>query len=152
MCPVCTVTVVAGLGLSRLLGIDDVVISIWIGAFILSFSYVTYNWISKKWPKFRSTYYLILTTALVYLLTIIPLILNKSVGISTNCLWKIDKIILGIVVGSVTFLVGAWADKKVRKVRGKQLFPYQKVAFPVLSLIIVSLIFYFITQKQCGLI
>ncbi len=152
MCPVCTVTVVAGLSLSRLLGIDDVVISIWIGALILSLSYITYNWISKKWSKFHSTYYLLLTTVLMYLLTIIPLKLNGSIGALTNCLWGIDKIILGIAIGSITFLIGVWADKKERKIRGKQLFPYQKVVFPVLFLIIVSLIFYFVTQESCGLI
>lgn len=151
MCPVCTVTVVAGLGLSRFLGIDDVVMSIWIGALILSLSYVTYNWLSKKWPKLHNTYYLITTIVLMYTLTIIPLWLNGSIDMKTNCLWGIDKILLGIGVGSVAFLIGAWADKKVRKIRGKQLFPYQKVVFPVLLLIIVSLVFYFITKESCGL-
>ena len=53
MCPLCTVTVVAGLGISRLLGIDDVVSAIWIGALILSLSFVTIAWIAKKWPKLR---------------------------------------------------------------------------------------------------
>ena len=151
MCPVCTVTVVAGLGLSRFLGIDDVVVSIWIGALILSLSFVTYNWLSKKWPKLKNTYYLLLTIFLMYAFAIVPLWLNGSIDMKTNCLWGIDKILLGMGVGSIVFLLGAWADKKVRKVRGKQLFPYQKVVFPVLLLIIVSLIFYFITKGSCGL-
>lgn len=152
MCPVCTVTVVAGLGLSRLLGIDDVIISIWIGALILSLSYVTYNWISKKWPRFQNIYYLVLTAIIMYAFTIIPLLLNGSIGMKTNCLWNIDKILLGISIGSVTFLLGVWADKKERKIKNKQLFPYQKVVFPVALLIIVSIIFYFITKKACGLL
>lgn len=151
MCPVCTVTVVAGLGLSRFLGIDDVVMSIWIGALILSLSFVTYNWFSKKWPKLKNTYYLLLTIFLMYAFAIVPLWLNGSIDMKTNCLWGIDKILLGMGVGSIAFLIGAWADKKIRKVRGKQLFPYQKVAFPVTLLIIVSLIFFFITKESCGL-
>lgn len=151
MCPVCTVTVVAGLSLSRLLGIDDIIVSIWIGALILSLSYVTYDWISKKWPKFHATRYLLLTIFLMYALTLIPLKLNGSIGTESNCLWGIDKIVLGIIIGSFTFLLGAWLDKKERKMKGRQLLPYQKVAFPVFLLIIVSLIFYFVTKEPCGL-
>ena len=150
MCPVCTVTVVAGLGISRLLGIDDVVISIWIGAFILSMSNATHKWISKRWPKFHNIYYLLLTNFVIYALVIIPLYLNGSIGISTNCLWGIDKIILGVIIGTATFLLGIFADKKVRKMHTKQLFPYQKVVFPIVSLIIVSVIFHFVTKKACG--
>ncbi len=146
MCPVCTVTVIAGLGISRLLGIDDMVTSIWIGGFILSFSFVTINWIAKKWPKLSIEKYKLPIIILMYLLVLIPLKLNGSIGISRNILWGIDKIILGISIGSAAFLTGAWADKKVRKVKGKQLFNFQKVVFPVLALIISSLIFYFVTK------
>src|SRR3989344_4306223 len=50
VCPVCTVAVVAGLGVSRTLGIDDVVTSIWIGGLILSMAFWTIDWIEKsKW-------------------------------------------------------------------------------------------------------
>lgn len=142
MCPVCTVTVIAGLGISRLLGIDDVVTSIWIGAFILSFSFVTINWINKKWPKMNINRFQIPFIALVYLLVLIPLKWNASIGIPLNTLWGIDKIILGTVIGSIFFLLGIWADKKVRKIKGKQLFNFQKVVFPVTILALVSLIIY----------
>ena len=36
ICPLCVVAVGAGLGLSRWLGVDDVVSSIWIGALLVS--------------------------------------------------------------------------------------------------------------------
>ena len=82
----------------------------------------------------------------MYLLVLVPLKLNGSIGIARNTLWGIDKILLGTGVGSIIFLIGIWADKKVRKVKGKQLFIYQKVAFPVFALIITNLIFFFITH------
>lgn len=145
MCPVCTVTVVAGLGLSRLLGIDDVIISVWIGGFILSFSFITYDWIAKRWKWFRHDYYLILTIVLMYLLVLVPLKLDGSIGMPLNRLWGIDKIILGTTAGSLMFLLGAWADKKVRKIKGKQLFKFQKVIFPVLALILTSAVGFILT-------
>jgi hypothetical protein len=145
MCPVCTVTVIAGLGISRLLGIDDAVTSLWIGGFILSFSFITISWIDKKWPGLKVQRYRLSVIALLYFLVLIPLKINNSIGIAGNQLWGIDKVVLGTVVGSIFFLMGIWADKKVRKVSGKQLFPYQKVVFPVLSLILASVVTYILT-------
>lgn len=144
MCPVCTVTVIAGLGISRLLGIDDLITSIWIGGFILSFSFITIDWIDKKWPKLSIGKYTYPVIALMYLLVLVPLKLNGSIGIARNTLWGIDKILLGTIVGSIVFLIGIWADKYQRKVAKKILFPFQKVVFPVLALIICSLVFYFV--------
>lgn len=146
MCPICTVTVIAGLGISRLLGIDDVVTSIWIGAFILSFSFALVEWIKKHWPKFKIDGWTLPIVTATYLLVIIPLKMDGSIGIYRNTLWGIDKIILGIIIGSIVFLIGIWADKKERKIRGSQLFKFQKVVFPVTAIIISSLVFYFITK------
>lgn len=141
MCPVCTVTVIAGLGLSRLLGIDDLITSIWIGGFILSFSFVTIDWIDKKWPKLLISRFSIPIIILIYLLVLVPLKWNGSIGIARNTLWGIDKILLGTLVGSVVFLIGTWADRQERKLHKKILFPFQKVVFPVLGLIIASAVF-----------
>jgi hypothetical protein len=152
MCPVCTVTVIAGLGISRLLGIDDLVSSIWIGGFILSFSFITIDWIKKrKWfVRFNSSSVRqFISPAIIiamYLFVLVPLKLSHTIGIALNRLWGIDKIILGTAIGSIAFLSGMWADKKVREVKGKQLFIYQKVVFPILALIITSLIFFFVTR------
>lgn len=146
MCPVCTVTVVAGLGVSRFLGIDDVITSLWIGAFVLSVSFITIAWIAKKWPRSLINNYGVLIITLVYFLVLIPLVLNKSIGISTNTLWGIDKIILGTFIGSLVFLLGIFLDKRVREIYKKQFFSFQRVVFPVLALIITSFIFYLITN------
>ena len=146
MCPICTVAVVAGLGISRLLGIDDVITAIWIGGFILSFSFVTIDWINKKWPKINLSYYYYPTFVLMYLFVLIPFKLNHTIGILRNTLWGIDKIILGITIGSVVFLIGAWADKFQRKKFKKIFFPFQKVVFPILALLISSVIFWLVTR------
>jgi hypothetical protein len=150
MCPVCTVTVVAGLGISRLLGIDDLITSLWIGAFILSFSFVMIDWINKKWPKWKfgfNIWWKVTIIANVYLLALFPLKLNHAIGIVLNRIWGIDKIILGTIIGSLVFLAGAWADKKAREIHGgKQFFIYQKVIFPVLALVLTSVIFWFVLK------
>ncbi len=146
MCPVCTVGVVAGLGISRLLGIDDVVSAIWIGAFIVSFSFITNGWIAKKWPLLPFNFYFLPTFVLMYLFVFIPLKLNGTIGILGNTLWGIDKIVLGIITGSIALLAGGYADKYQRKKFKKIFFNFQKVVFPIVLLILVSSVFYSITK------
>lgn len=141
MCPVCTVTVVAGLSLSRLLGIDDLITSIWIGGFILSFTFITNDWIKRKWPKFNPKYYYYPMFILMYLFVLVPFKMNGTIGISGNTLWGIDKIVLGLIIGSIVFMLGVWADKLQRKKYPKIFFPYQKVVFPVVALLIASFLF-----------
>lgn len=77
----------------------------------------------------------------MYFLVFVPLKFNGSLGIPGNTLWGADKIVLGTFIGTVTFLIGIWADKKIRKIRGKQLFQFQKVVFPILGLIIPTAAF-----------
>jgi hypothetical protein len=136
MCPVCTVTVIAGLGLSRLLGIDDLVTAIWIGGFILSFSFITINWIQKRWPKLKIANWKLVIIFLMYTLALLPLIKTPT----------ISRILYGTAVGSVVFLLGVYADKFQRIKYKKIFFPFQKVVFPVLALLITSLVFFFITK------
>lgn len=146
MCPVCTVGVVAGLGISRLLGIDDVVSAIWIGAFIMSFSFITNDWVARKWPKINSKYYYYPTFVLMYLFVLIPLKLNGTIGILGNSLWGMDKIVFGIIIGSLALLTGGFADKYQRVKFKKIFFPFQKVIFPIVALIVLSMVFYYITR------
>jgi hypothetical protein len=161
VCPVCTVAVVAGLEISRMLGVDDIITSIWIGGLILSASFWTIDWIEKS--KFRDKIYKHICKIkcgmtenqalkfwiilLMYVLVFVPLLFTHTVGIARNSLWGMDKIVLGTVIGSVMFLLGMWVDKRVRKVRdGRQLFQFQKIVFPTLSLILASVVFYFLTK------
>lgn len=148
ICPVCTVAVGAGLGISRALGIDDAVTSVWIGGLVLSMSYWLTDWLPKKNFKFvkkiNSEYLDLIVIILMYSLTLLPLWYGKFIGREANMIFGIDKILFGTAVGSLVFLGGKELDKRVRKIKGKQLFVYQKVVFPVVSLIITSVALHFL--------
>jgi hypothetical protein len=153
VCPICTLAVAAGLGLSRYLGIDDTVSGVWIGGVILSTSLWLVDWLSKKNFKrlkwYRNLKYNSYTTIFfMYALVILPLLKTGIIGHPFNKLWGVDKLILGITVGSGVFLLGVWADKKERKLKGKQLFSFQKVVFPIAILLIASLIFFLLTSGR----
>lgn len=146
MCPVCTVGVVAGLGLSRWLGIDDTISGIWIGGLLMSSSAWTESWLrSKKWNFSGSP---IVIAIAYYALVIIPLYIKEIIGHPFNTLWGIDKLMLGIIVGSVFFGFVAILYKYMKmKNGGKAHFPFEKVVLPISTLIILSTVFYFITKR-----
>lgn len=141
VCPVCTVVVAAGLGISRYLGVDDIVSGVWIGGLIVSSGLWLASWIEKK--NWKIPYKESLSVILFYLLVLPPLYWWNMIGIPGNTLWGIDKILLGTMAGSLAFLSGVVTDKWLRtKNNGEIYFYYQKVLIPVLFLSIASFIFY----------
>jgi hypothetical protein len=143
VCPICTVAVGAGLGLSRYIGIDDAISGIWIGGLILSSSLWLSDWLSKKKYLPDTQRNQTLVAIGMYILVLGPLWYTNIIGHPFNTILGIDKIIFGSIAGTLTFLAGIWADNKIREKRGKQFINFQKVIFPVIGLILVSLIIYF---------
>ena len=144
-CPVCVVAVGAGVGLSRWLGIDDLISGVWIGGLTVALIMWTIDWTNRKQIKFLFRKPIIILSYYVLILASLhfPGILwhpqNKFLGI--------DKIIFGIIAGTVVFLISAWLNGFLKnKNGGKVYFPYQKVVIPVSLLLVVSLVFYLILK------
>ncbi len=145
VCPICTVAVGAGVGLSRWLGIDDTITGLWIGGLTVSIIMWTIDWLDRKNIYFRERKTII--AVVYYLLIVAPLYWMDIVGHPFNKIWGIDKLLLGIVFGSIVFWFGAgWYSYLKEKNNGHAHFPFQKVVMPVSPLIILSFIFYFLTK------
>lgn len=139
MCPVCTVGVAAGLGLSRWLKVDDAISGLWIGALILALAIWFWRWLYNKKSQ-KSFSALLLLVVSFWLLTFLPL---NYAGILENCrsLWGMNRLILSSIIGTLAALLGIFLDKDLRAGRkGKAAFPYQKVILPLALLILASLI------------
>lgn len=148
ICPVCVVAVGAGLGLSEYLGIDDTIAGAWIGGLLVAMSVWTINWFNKKnWHFGQKDLRDIVVFILYYVLTIWPLYAQNLMGHPDNRLWGIDKLLLGIIAGSLFFAASAaWYNYLKKKNNGRAYFPFQKVAMPLGSLVILSFIFYLIVR------
>ena len=89
----------------------------------------------------------ILTVLMYYAIIVIPLYWTGIIGHPFNKMWGIDKLLLGIIFGSVSFFLGGiWYYQIKAKNGGHAYFPFQKVVMPVSPLIILSFIFYFLTK------
>ncbi|PJE62318.1 hypothetical protein COU88_05650, partial [Candidatus Roizmanbacteria bacterium CG10_big_fil_rev_8_21_14_0_10_39_6] len=127
------------------IGIDDSVTGIWIGGLILSSGLWLADWIGKK--GWKVPHKELVSVVLFYLFVIPSLYWAKMVGLASNTLWGVDKLILGTVVGSILFIVGVRFDKWLRTINeGKVYVYFQKVIIPVFLLTLGSFVLYLITN------
>jgi hypothetical protein len=147
ICPVCVIAIGAGLGLSEYLGIDDTIAGLWIGGLLIALVLWTIDWLNqKKWWLRGHQWRDGLVVALYYGLTIWPLWAKGLIGHPYHQLWGVDKLILGITIGSLAFLSANLVYNDIKKKNGGHAqFPYQKVVLPVSALVVLSLLFYFLT-------
>jgi len=145
VCPVCTVAVATGLGISRALGIDDTISGLWIGALILSSVIWMIFWLDKK--KIHYLFRKISVFVIFYGIVIWPLYHWNYIGLQGNELFGIDKILFGIILGTIIFTLAIFANKYLRRNNnGKVLIRYQKVLIPLVFLIIASIITYLLLK------
>jgi hypothetical protein len=144
-CPVCTAAVIGGVGMARWLKIDDTITGLWVGGLLVSTSIWTINWLkSKKWDFVGQDYIIPLA---YYAMTIIPLYYYNIVGHPLNVFWGLDKLILGTIFGSLFFWAAILKYAEIKKRNnGHAQFPFQRVAIPVGTLLVLSTIFYFLTR------
>ena len=145
VCPVCTVAVGAGLEGMRLLGVDDVITGIWAGGLTLSLFFWTAGWLKKH--NVKSVFWQIIVPFVFYygLLALVYALPGVEFGAAT--LWGIDKFLLGIIVGTIAFYMGArWYIKIKRDNGGHAKFAFQKVVVPLSLLIIESVVCWLITM------
>lgn len=149
ICPACTLTIGLGVGLSRWLGIDDTISGAWIGAIIISLSLWCLDWLNKKQIKFPLRKLAVLI--LMYLIVLLPLYWKGIIGHPNNTItvikYCIDKILFGVFWGSIFFSISVWLYNFLKKKNnGKPHFPFEKIAIPVLLLLILSAILYFVSK------
>ncbi|GIW66650.1 MAG: hypothetical protein KatS3mg095_0548 [Candidatus Parcubacteria bacterium] len=144
VCPICITGVGIGLGLSRYLGIDDLITGFWLGALVIALFLWTVEWLDKKNIHFYFKKILIFLT--YYILLFLPLYYNKIISQKLELLIK-DRLLVGIIFGSLILYLSVLLDKLLRKKNNnKALFPFQKVVIPLSFLIFLSLVAYLIIK------
>lgn len=145
VCPACTIAATAGVGLCRWLGIDDIISGIWLGGMIVSSTLWFLSWLNKKKPAWKKMDWPVFI--LMYAIVVVPLYFTNIIGHPNNRIWGIDKLLSGIVIGSLVFALSIWLHSYLKKKNnGRSFFPLQKAAVPVIFLIIASFLAYFIAK------
>lgn len=158
MCPICAIAAAGGVELSRYLGVDDTVTGLWLGGLTVSLIMWTENWLDKKVFHYKGKEYTIRFKGRIYadilfyaLLIIVPLFYMGVIGQSAHKLvfMGIDKLLFGIIVGAVAFWFGgSWYEYLKEKNNNHAYFPFQKVVMPILPLLFMSIIFYYLISVK----
>lgn len=140
VCPVCTVAIGGGLLLSHYLGIDDLVVGVWIGGLLVAFGLWMSTYIKKVYIKGQAW----LITAFLWATTVLSLKQAGFIGHPTCKIHGHDKLLTGIEVGTLAFLLGFGLDwllrRQNKKNPGKAVFPYQKVILPIFWLLVATIL------------
>jgi hypothetical protein len=148
VCPVCTIAIGAGLEGMRMLGVKDVLTGIWAGGLTVSLIGWTANYMHKHGVK-NPIWYILNVLVYVSLLAgvyFVP-VGNPVVKWWDNCMWGIDQFLLGVLVGTVTFiLMELWYMHIKKKHGGHALFPFQKVVMPFSGLLVMTGVFWAIIK------
>ena len=140
MCPICTIGLAAGVGLSRWLKVDDVISGLWIGALILALSIWTFNWLLKKREK-KPFWVLLLCIVFWYLLTFVPFYYTGLLNLECQKILGLNRLVFGAGLGIIVAAISLKIENFVRKgPEKKRLFPFQKVIIPIVILLITSFI------------
>jgi hypothetical protein len=143
VCPLCTVVIASGLGISKLLGVSDCVVAVWFGAMLFA--------ICQLWTTFFSKRNIVKPSInwLTYILTYcsaIPLYLGENPVLIFNLkrVLGVDEFIFFAAIGSLILFLSSKFYHYLKNKNGKPHFPFEKVVLPVAILIIFSVILNYI--------
>lgn len=137
-CPVCIVTVGGGLLIAKKFGVDDLLTALWISGLNVAISFWFVTFIKK--PKLLKNPFL--WTAIMFVSTYIYLATTKQMYYKNNTFMHVDKVLVGLIIGTFIWLLGIGIDRLIRNHNnGKVLFYYQKVIVPLFLLLATSGLF-----------
>ena len=143
-CPVCIVTVGGGMLIAKKLGVDDLLVSIWISALNTAISFWLASGMKDKALKPKILHNPWLFSVLMFAGTLVYFKFTDQIGHPRNQLLGMDKIVLGQTLGLLAMFIGNFVYGFAKyKNNNKALFPYSKVVFPVGLVLIITFIFKF---------
>ena len=148
-CAVCTIAVGASLEVARRLGVDDSVVGVWAGGFLVLLGYWTINWFDKKnWHfAYRDAIIIVLSVAMIGFMYLGKLAYHSEV---VGFIFYLDPFLYSVIVGAVVFILSSnfyqWMKKKNG---GHAHFPFEKVLIPILLDAFVCWIFWGTALCEC---
>ncbi|KXB07010.1 hypothetical protein AKJ51_02220 [candidate division MSBL1 archaeon SCGC-AAA382A20] len=138
-CPVCTLAVGTGVAAARFYGVDSTIIGVWLGAFIISTGLWLTNLLRSRnlLPNSYTDLQNFLISFLVFLSFAIPFYVSGLIGNPKYTVWGMDKLLLGMVVGSSLSYLGPEISAWIKRRNGDNVvLPFQGA---VIVLILLSL-------------
>jgi hypothetical protein len=150
-CPLCTVGAAAAAGGAMYLGVNTIVVGLFIGAFAVSTGW----WISRALKKEYFSGQKWALIVLSFLLTIIPIMplipgitplyisMMGDYGSLLNRTYLLNNFLLGSLVGGTIVSSTPWMSSKLTNLRKGKMLPFQRVILTLALLVVVGVIIQF---------
>lgn len=142
-CPLCVAATGTAVATARFYGVDDLIVGTFVGGFIISTAF-WFNKLLRKRNK-RKNYLPFQLTIIVILSFVLTFVSFQSADIvSYATFFGIDRILMGIIFGSIVTLVAFGFNDFMRKKNGnKNYVPFQ-VIFITIGFLLLSVLSYYI--------
>ncbi len=151
-CPLCTAATGAAVAATRFYGMDDMIVGLFIGGFVISTA-LWFNNILLKRNKGKNflPYQSFIMVLVSLLLTFWTFKAAKLIGTATitQQIFGVDKLLAGTTAGTILSLASFESSKFLkRKNNGKVLFPFQTIVLTLLTLAIAGLIVLLLVKQS----
>ncbi len=145
-CPLCTLGAAAAAGGAAWLGVNNIVIGLFIGAFAVSTGWWISSLIKKKYIPGQKPVIILVSyiTTILPISKLIPSIypfyisLMGDYGSILNRTYIVNLFIIGTIIGGLIVSVAPTISKKITAVRQGKTLPYQGVVITFLILITIG--------------
>lgn len=131
-CPLCVVATGIGVEIFRWLGVDDIIVGIWVGAFVFSLAILLGKFVKRKINRKIPS----LPIILIFLIFSLFFFYFGGFFSVKNEMWGIPKVLLGMIIGGILLVITPHLHKFI---------PYRKIIITLFLLVISSFIFYLLT-------
>lgn len=151
-CPLCTAGAAIAAGGALWLGVDVIVVGLFIGAFAVSLGIWISNMIKKNYIPYQKS----AITLFSFIFTIVPIIpivsnvtplyisIAGDYGSLFNRVYLINSLLLGSFIGAFIVSIAPWLSKSITKYRKGRIIPFQGTILTLILLIIIGVIIQFI--------
>jgi len=135
-CPVCIITVGGGMLIAKKMGIDDLLVSIWISALNTAIAF----WLAPKIKiKLLNNGHILGIIFFIFVLSYFYF--TDQIGPGNQVL-GVNKIVFGQIIGLIAMTLGSHLYLFLKKRNGgKTIFPYARVVFPFVLVLLATIIF-----------
>ena len=142
-CPLCVAGAGVGLTLSRWIGLDDSITGLWLAAFLGTMSFWIYSSFMRKihkpgWIWLKPLIYILVFASSIWSFYRFNLVLRMG------RMFGIDKLTFGIIAGGTIFYLVDEINNLIIRIKGKTLFPYQRIVLGLGSILLLSLLDYYL--------
>ena len=149
-CAVCTVAVGASLEIARRMGVDDGVVGVWAGAFLVMLGYWTLRWMDKKGWHFKGRDFIVIVSSVAMILFMYISELQYSP--KAILVFWIDPFLFATICGALVMHYSSEFYQWMKRHNGGHAhFPFEKVVVPVVALILTAKYFSYLQLCAKGL-